>query len=97
MLNVDKTYSGAEKFIKHELIVKTSHSNFSRNAVDITIEQTVNRHAKCKVGIIDFSKNYVASMRLCLTRLSRATSVQGTLKMVEMEQNESMEHKDSIK
>ena len=38
MLNVDKTYPGVEEPIKHGLIIKTSHSNSSRNAVDITIE-----------------------------------------------------------
>ena len=38
MLNVDKTHPGAKELIKHGLIVKTSHSNSSRNAVDITIE-----------------------------------------------------------
>ena len=97
MLNLDKTHPGAEELIKHGLSVKRSHVNSSRNAVDITIEQTVNRHAKSKGGIIGFSRNYAAYMRWCLTRHSRATYVKGAMEMVEMEQNEITEHKDCRK
>ena len=60
MLNVDKTHLRVEELIKHGLILKRLHSIPFRNAIDITIERTVNRHAKSKVGIIDFSKNYAA-------------------------------------
>ena len=74
---------------KTHIGVKRLHSNYSRKALDITIKQTVNRH--------DFSKNYEAYMRLCLTHHSRATYVQETLDMVEMEQNESTENKDCRK
>ena len=39
----------------------------SRNAVDITIEQTINRHAKSQGGIIGFNRNYAAYYRWCVT------------------------------
>ena len=44
----------------------------SRVAVDMAIEQTINRHAKSKGGIIGFSKNEAAYQRWCITRHRRA-------------------------
>ena len=44
----------------------------SRVAVDMTIEQTSNRHAKSKGGIIGFSQKEAAYQRWCMTRHRRA-------------------------
>ena len=39
----------------------------SRVPVNMTIEQTINRHAKSRGGIIEFSRNYAAYYQKCLT------------------------------
>ena len=40
--------------------ISRSSITLSRNPVDITIEQTINHHAKSQGGIIGFSRNYAA-------------------------------------
>lgn len=97
MLNLHLSHPGAEKLLCHGLSVSRSDVKSSRNAVDITIEQTINRHAKSHGGIIGFSRKYGAYMRWCLTRHCRAEYVQGTFQMVEMESNELLVHKDTRK
>ena len=57
---------------------------FARNPVDITIEQTINRHAKSHGGIIGFSRNCAAYYRWCITRHSRAQYVEATSDMADM-------------
>lgn len=49
-----------------------NRSNFPncRTAVDLTIEKTINKHAKTRGGIIGFSKNCPAYYRWCVTRHS---------------------------
>jgi len=49
-----------------------------RNAVDITIEQTINRSAKTAGGIIGFSRNINAYYRWCMTRHNRARFLEAT-------------------
>ena len=66
----------------------------SRNAVDITIEQTINRHAKCQGGIIGFSRNYAAYYRWCVTRHYRAKLVEATLSLADMSASDSSVHKE---
>lgn len=59
----------------------------------MTIEQTINKHAKSKGGIIGFSRNYSAYYRWCITRHSRAKYVDATLEMADMKDKESTFHK----
>ena len=67
----------------------------SRNAVDITIEQTINRHAKFHGGITGFSSNYAAYIyRWCMTQHSRTQYLQATREMVDMDNTDSSFHKD---
>ena len=66
----------------------------SRNPVDITIEQTINRHAKSHGGIIGFSRNSAAYYRWCVTRHSRAQYVEATLDMTDMTASEGSAHKE---
>lgn len=95
MLNLDKTHPGAEELLKEKGIsVNRSSIPSSRNAVDITIEQTINRHAKSQGGIIGFSRNPSAYYRWCTTRHSRASYLQATLELAEMDTAESSTHKD---
>ena len=61
MLNLDKTHPAAEKLLKENGIsVNGSSIPSSRNAVDITVEQTINKHAKSQGGNIGFSTNHSA-------------------------------------
>ena len=61
MLNLDKTHPGAEKLLKgNGISVNRSSIPSSRNAVDITVEQTINKHAKSQGGNIGFSTNHSA-------------------------------------
>ena len=66
----------------------------SRNAVDITIEQTINRHAKSQGGIIGFSRNYAAYYRWCITRHYRTQLVEATLFIADMSSDEFSVHKE---
>ena len=81
MLNLDETHPGTEKLLKgngNGINVNRSSIPFSRNAVDITVEQTINKHAKSQGGNIGFSTNPSAYYRWCTTRHSRASSLQTT-------------------
>ena len=66
----------------------------SRNAVDITIELTINRHAKSQGGIIGFSRNYAVYYRWCVTRHLRAQYVEASLQHTKMSFDETSIHKD---
>jgi len=58
--------------------VARSEAQSCRNAVDLTIEQTINRSAKTTGGIIGFSRNVNAYYRWCLTRHKRALFLEAT-------------------
>ena len=61
MLNLDKSHPGAEKILKgNGISVNRSSIPSSRNAVDITVEQTINKHAKSQGGNTGFSLNHSA-------------------------------------
>ena len=66
----------------------------SRNAVDITIEQTINRHAKSHSGIVGFSRNHSAYYRWCRTRHARASYLQATKEIANINTLESTSHKE---
>lgn len=90
--------------MKHIAVLKTffaikgcvsrSEVPASRNVVDITIEQTINRHAKSSGGIIGFSRNLAAYHRWCVTRHTRASYVEATFELADMTSSESKAHKD---
>ena len=96
LMNLSKTHPGSEALLrKNGFNVCRSPVPLSRNAVDITIEQTINRHAKCQGGIIGFSRNYTAYYRWCVTRHYRAKLVEATLSLADMlASNESSLHKE---
>ena len=66
----------------------------TRNAVDITIEQTRKHHAKSQGVITGFSRNYAAFYRRFITRRLRAQYVEATLQCTEMSFDEMSSHKD---
>ena len=95
LLNLPHTHPGAEQLLKQNgFSVSRSDVPSSRNAVDITIEQTINRHAKSRGGIIGFSRSLTTYYRWCLTRHSRATYVQATMQLTDMESSETTSHKN---
>lgn len=64
IMNFRIAHPGAENLLRNNGIsVRRSSVPLSRNAVDITVEQTVNRHAKSQGGIIGFSRNFAAYYR----------------------------------
>ena len=65
-----------------------------RDPVDITIEQTIKKHAKCQGGIVGFSRNNAAYYRWCTTRHCRAKYVEAVLELTDMISEESSLHKE---
>ena len=95
LLNLPDTHPGCRELLqKNGFSVSRSSVPLSRNPVDITIEQTINRHANSKGGIIGFSRNYAAYYRWCMTRHLRAQYVEATLQRTEMSNDEVSVHKD---
>ena len=95
LMNLPDTHPGCKELLqKNGFSVSRSSVPLSRNPVDITIEQTINRHAKSQGGIIGFSRNYAAYYRWCMTRHLRAQYVEATLKRTEMSNDEVSVHKD---
>ena len=85
MLNLSDTHPGAEELLtSNGFCVSRSIVPLSRNPVDITIEQTINCHAKSHGGIVGFSRNCAAYYRWCITRHLRAKYVEATLNMADM-------------
>ena len=95
MLHLSDTHPGALKLLKSNVFsVSRSTVPLSRNPVDITIEQTINRHAKSHGGIIGFSRNYSAYYRWCVTAHFRAKYVEATLNMADMTTTETSVQKE---
>ena len=95
MLNLPNSHPGAERLMEQNgFSVRRSDIPSSRNAVDITIEQTINRYAKSHGGIIGFSRNQSAYYRWCTTRHARGTYHQATLLLADMDSQEIDSHKD---
>ena len=67
--NLNSTHPGAEELMRNNGF-SASRSNVPgcRNAIDLTIEQTINRYAKSRGGIIGFSRNAGAYFRWCMTQ-----------------------------
>lgn len=67
--NIPQSHPGAQQLMENNgLSVARSTVPCSRNSIDITIEQTINRSAKTPGGVIGFSRNVSAYYRWCLTR-----------------------------
>ena len=68
LMNFSKTHPGCNELLEQNgFSVSRSNVPCSRNAVEITIEQTINRHAKSPGGIIGFNRIYAAYYRWCVT------------------------------
>jgi hypothetical protein len=80
---------------KYGISVARSNVPACRNAVDLTIEQTINRSAKTTGGIVGFSRNENAYYRWSLTRHKRATFLEATLNQLNMTSDEADGHKSN--
>lgn len=95
LLNLPESHPGAEDLLRRNgFSVNRSEVPSSRNAVDITIEQTINRHAKSHGGIVGFSRNHSAYYRWCMTRHARASYCQASMEMADMDSQDCSTHKD---
>jgi len=84
--NLSATHPGAEELLRDNgFSVARSAVPACRNAVDITIEQTINRSAKTSGGIIGFSRNASAYQRWCITRHARTAYAQATMDRVDLD------------
>ena len=91
-------HPGAERLLlENGFIVCCSSVPACRNAVDLTIEQTINRSAKTQGGVIGFSRNVSAYQRWCVARHKRATYVDATLERLNMLQDSGSAHKSTRK
>ena len=64
LINLFKTHPGCKVLLEQNgFSVSMTNVPRSRNAVDTTIERTINRHAKSQGGILWFSRNYAAYYR----------------------------------
>ena len=77
---------------RNGLSVSRSDVPACRNAVDLTIEQTINRSAKTPGGIVGFSRSPGAYYRWCLTRHKRAMFLEAALDCVQVKATSSDAH-----
>ena len=95
LLNANHTHPGVEQLLRDDgFSVSRSSVTNSRIAVDQTIEQTINRHAKSHGGIVGFSQNLQAYYRWCVTRHLRGTYLTGAMENAGMISEEESTHKD---
>ena len=95
MLNLGNSHPGAEELLKRNgFSVNRSDVPSSRNDVDITIKQTINRYAKSHGGIVGFSRNHSAYYRWCRTRHTRASYLQTTKEIASRDSQEATSHKE---
>ena len=78
---------------KYGISVSRSAVPGCRNAIDMTIEQTINRSAKTAGGIVGFSRNQNAYCRWCLARHKRAMFLEATLEQADMVSDSATMHK----
>jgi hypothetical protein len=94
--HLPSSHPGAELLLRDcGFTVSRSDVPACRNAIDLTIEQTINRSAKTRGGLIGISRNVSAYYRWCLTRHTRATYVDATLERVNMLSNSNDAHKST--
>ena len=96
LTNLQTSHPGSEELLRENgFSVSRSDVPGCHNPIDLTIEQTINRHAKSSGGVIGFSRNPAAYYRWCITRHMRASYVESTLDRVDMLPNTDDVHKSS--
>ena len=74
---VKKTHPGLRQLLdKGAFTVRRCNNAFSRVAVDLTLEQTVNADAASRLtGIVSATNNYAARLRWMITKSTRASFI----------------------
>ena len=94
--NLENTHPGATELLKRNgFSVARSAVPKCRNPVDITIEQTINKQAKCQGVIVGFSRNYAAYYRWCTTRHYRAKYAAAIFDLADLTSDENAFHKET--
>ncbi|KAK3701946.1 hypothetical protein RRG08_017837 [Elysia crispata] len=95
LLNLSDSHPGAESLLhNNSFSVCRSDVPASRTAVDLTIEQTINRHAKTRGGIVGFSRSLPAYYRWSVTRHHCASYVSATHDMADIGDLSNDSHKE---
>ncbi|KAK3742892.1 hypothetical protein RRG08_061489 [Elysia crispata] len=95
LLNLSDSHPGAESLLRNNgFSVCRSDVPASRTAVNLTIEQTINRHAKTRGGIVGFSRSLPAYYRWSVTRHHRASYVSATHDMADNGDLSNDSHKE---
>lgn len=83
LINMESTHPGiSAAFAGGALSVRRTHNSFSRSAVDLTLEQTINRDAASRQGgIASFTQDVNARKRWTVTRSFRGAVVSSLLDM----------------
>ncbi|GFS06183.1 hypothetical protein ElyMa_002958800 [Elysia marginata] len=95
LANLNHSHPGAEEMLMDNgFSVSRSNTPAGRIAVDMTIEQTINKHAKTKGGIVGFSRSLPSYYRWSVTRHSQADYVSATQKMINKRSADTDSHKE---
>lgn len=95
LINLESSNPGAMDYIEENgFTVNRSDVPSSRNAVDQTIEQTLNKEGKGTGGFRTFSLNPAAVQRWAITRPVRAEYKSGLYRMVDLIKTNQKIHKD---
>ncbi|KAK3771338.1 hypothetical protein RRG08_024294 [Elysia crispata] len=95
LLNLSDSHPGAESLLRNNgFSVCRSDVPASRTAVDLMIEQTINRHAKTRGDIVGFSRSLPAYFRWSVTRHHRASYVSATHDMADIGDLSNDSHKE---
>ena len=86
LLNVDPTHPGVrDSLVNGALSIRRSDKSFSRNAVDMTLEQTINADAASRhTGITAFTNSMAARRKWMTTKTIRSAVVGHLLKRAGM-------------
>ena len=74
---MDDTHPGLREILnKGAFSVRRTEHHFSRLPVDLTLEQTINADAACRLtGITSFTNDYSARLRWMITKATRASFI----------------------
>ena len=83
LLNIEESHPGLKEILeKGAFTVRRTEHDFSRIAVDLTLEQTINADAASRLtGINSFTNNYAARLRWMITKSTRASFITSLLDM----------------
>jgi len=96
LMNLHESHPRSEILLeKSGLTASQSYVSGCRNALDLTIEQTINRSAKTVGGVIGFTLNKNAYHRWCLTRHERGTFLEVTRELLDMSHDPCDAHKST--